>query len=93
MANAARPERWIFMIDANATAEDTKEFSTRLEKLGADMGVKTVDSFPGTLLVQCDETFVARAKKTFGDTLRSVSRETFMKRPDTRIKINKPPRF
>ncbi len=90
MAKPARPERWIFMIDGNASADTTKEFGKKLETLGANDGVKTVDSFPGTLLVQCNEAFAKRAKEAFKDELKNVSRETFFKLPDTRPHIRRP---
>lgn len=90
MTKPGRPERWIFMIDGNASADTTKEFGKKLETLGAKDGVKTVDSFPGTLLVQCNEAFAKRAKKEFKSELASVHRETFLKLPDARPHIRKP---
>lgn len=83
MTNPARPERWIFMIDGNASADTTAAFGKKLETLGADDGVKTVNSFPGTLLVQCNEAFAKRAKEEFKNELESVHRETFVERPRT----------
>ena len=83
MTKPARPERWIFMIDENANADATKAFGKKLETLGASDGVKTVDSFPGTLLVQCNEAFAKRAKEEFKNELASVHRETVFERPRT----------
>ncbi len=92
MTKPARPERWIFMIDKNATADTTREFGKKLETLGTKDGVKTVDSFAGTLLVQCNEAFAKRAKEEFKNELQSVQRETFFELPKTRHHIRKPPR-
>lgn len=91
MTKPARPERWIFMIDENATPAQTNAFGKKLEKFGADQGVKVVDKFGGTLLVQCKESFAQAAKKQFGPELRNVSRETFVPLPNTRPKLRKPP--
>ncbi len=91
MTKPARPERWIFMIDKNATQADTDAFGKKLETLGAAEGVKVVDNFPGTLLVQCKESFAQAAKKQFASELRNVSRETFVPLPTTRPKLRKPP--
>ncbi len=91
MTKPARPERWIFMIDKNATQAETDAFGKKLEKLGAADGVKVVDSISGTLLVQCREAFAQAAKKQFAAELRNVNRETFVPLPDTRHKLRKPP--
>ncbi len=91
MTKPARPERWIFMIGRDATQAGTDAFGKKLEKFGADQGVKVVDNFPGTLLVQCRESFAVAAKKQFSSELRNVSRETFIPLPATRPKLRKPP--
>lgn len=92
MAKPAHPERWIFMIDGNASADATEAFGKKLETLGAKDGVKTVNSTPGTLLVQCNEAFAKRAKEEFKNELESVHRETFFELPKTRHHIRRPPR-
>ncbi|HYD17428.1 MAG TPA: hypothetical protein VEF76_02985 [Patescibacteria group bacterium] len=86
-----RPERWIFMIDRDASQADTDTFAAKLESFGADRGVKTVDSFPGTLLVSCDESFARAAEKEFAADLRAVSREKTFELPTTRPRLRKPP--
>lgn len=91
MTKPARPERWIFMIDRDATQAQTDAFAQKLETLGAAKGVKAVDTFPGTLLMQCDEAFANEAKKQFASELRNVSRETFFELPTTSPKLRKPP--
>ncbi len=91
MTKPARPERWIFMIDENATDAQTTAFGKKLETLGAAEGVKVVDKFGGTLLVQCKEAFAQAAKKQFASELSSVHRETFVPLPDARPKLRKPP--
>jgi hypothetical protein len=91
MTKPARPERWIFMIDKNASQGKNDAFGKKLETLGASEGVKVVDNFPGTLLVQCKESFARAAQKQFASELKSVHAETFAKLPDTRPKLRKPP--
>ncbi len=86
-----RPERWIFMLDKNATAEQTAAFAAKIDALGKQDGFKTVDHFPGTLLVQCNEAFARKVEQQFAAELRHVNHETFVKIPDTRPKIRKPP--
>lgn len=91
MTKPARPERWIFMIDENATDAQTAAFGKKLETLGAAEGVKVVDKFGGTLLVQCKESFAKAAQNKFASELSSVHRETFVPLPGTRPKLRKPP--
>ncbi len=91
MTKPVRPERWIFMIDSNATQAQMNDFGKKLEKFGADQGVKVVGKMGGALLVQCKEAFAQAAKKQFASELRNVSRETFVPLPTTRPKLRKPP--
>lgn len=91
MAKPVRAERWILMISSAANADATAAFGRKLETLGEKEGVKMLDSFPGTLLVQCNEAFAKRAKEAFNNELESVHRETVFPLPDTRLRIRKPP--
>jgi hypothetical protein len=91
MTKPDRPERWIFMIDENATKAQTDAFGKKLETFGADQGVKVVNKFGGTLLVQCKEAFAKAAQKQFAAELQNVHRETFVPLPTTRPKLRKPP--
>lgn len=87
----ARPERWIIMLNRDATAEQTAALAEKIDALGKAEGFKSVDHFPGAILVQGNEAFAKKIKAQFGSDVRQVSRETFYKIPDTRPKIRKPP--
>lgn len=86
-----RPERWVFMLKADATGKETEAFAAKVDALGKADGFKTVDHFRGTLLVQCNEAFAKKVQAQFGAELDGIEREKFYPLPDTRPKIRKPP--
>jgi len=86
-----RPERWIFMLKRGATAAETEAFAQKIDAEGKARGFKTVDHFPGALLVESNEAFAREMEAKFKSELRSVTPEKTYKLPDTRPKIRKPP--
>lgn len=85
------PERWIVMLNRNATAAETDALAAKIDELGAKDGFKTVDSFPGAILVEANEAFVRQLEKQFANDIRLVSQERQYKLPDTRPRLRKPP--